>query len=63
VAQLDLLLKTITDHYLGKGLVTSRAYLPQRDLSSGALQVLVVEGALSVFVAPRTVGCPNANWP
>ncbi len=46
VAQLDLLLKTITDHYLGKGLVTSRAYLPQQDLSSGALQVLVVEGRL-----------------
>lgn len=46
VAQLDLLLKTITDHYLDKGLVTSRAYLPQQDLSSGALQVLVVEGRL-----------------
>ncbi|MDU9401318.1 ShlB/FhaC/HecB family hemolysin secretion/activation protein [Pseudomonas sp. zfem004] len=46
VAQLNQLLKTITDHYLGKGLVTSRAYLPQQDLSSGALKVLVVEGRL-----------------
>uniref|UniRef100_UPI0023EE4F56 POTRA domain-containing protein n=1 Tax=Pseudomonas mosselii TaxID=78327 RepID=UPI0023EE4F56 len=35
-----------TDHYLGRGLVTSRAYLPQQDLSSGHLQVLVVEGRL-----------------
>lgn len=46
VAQLNALLKAITDHYLGRGLVTSRAYLPQQDLSSGHLQVLVVEGRL-----------------
>ncbi|MGK3122479.1 POTRA domain-containing protein, partial [Pseudomonas corrugata] len=38
--------KVITDHYIEKGLVTSRAYLPQQDLSSGHLQVLVVEGRL-----------------
>ncbi|WP_434673486.1 ShlB/FhaC/HecB family hemolysin secretion/activation protein [Pseudomonas sp. R1-15] len=46
VPQLNQLLKAITDHYLEKGLVTSRAYLPQQDLSSGHLQVLVVEGRL-----------------
>ncbi|KTC51533.1 ShlB family hemolysin secretion/activation protein [Pseudomonas fluorescens ABAC62] len=46
VAQLNELLKVITDHYIGKGRVTSRAYLPQQDLSSGHLQVLVVEGKL-----------------
>lgn len=46
VPQLNELLKVITDHYLDKGLVTSRAYLPQQDLSSGHLQVLVVEGRL-----------------
>ncbi|MDH0645875.1 ShlB/FhaC/HecB family hemolysin secretion/activation protein [Pseudomonas sp. GD03858] len=46
VAQLNELLKTITDRYIQKGLVTSRAYLPQQDLSSGHLQVLVVEGRL-----------------
>jgi len=46
VAQLNELLKTITDHYIGKGLVTSRAYLPQQDLSVGHLKVLVVEGKL-----------------
>ncbi|MBH3414300.1 ShlB/FhaC/HecB family hemolysin secretion/activation protein [Pseudomonas putida] len=44
VPQLNALLKALTDHYLGRGLVTSRAYLPQQDLSSGHLQVLVVEG-------------------
>ncbi|WP_434560919.1 ShlB/FhaC/HecB family hemolysin secretion/activation protein [Pseudomonas sp. Z4-20] len=46
VPQLNELLKVITDRYLEKGLVTSRAYLPQQDLSSGHLQVLVVEGRL-----------------
>ncbi|MCG8292126.1 ShlB/FhaC/HecB family hemolysin secretion/activation protein [Pseudomonas entomophila] len=46
VTQLNALLKAITDHYLDRGLVTSRAYLPQQDLSAGHLQVLVVEGRL-----------------
>lgn len=46
VAQLNDLLKAITNHYLNKGLVTTRAYLPQQDLSKGVLQVLVVEGRL-----------------
>lgn len=46
VSQLNELLKVITDYYMEKGLVTSRAYLPQQDLSSGNLKVLVVEGRL-----------------
>ena len=46
VAQLNDLLKAITDHYIDKGLVTTRAYLPQQDLSKGGLQVLVIEGKL-----------------
>lgn len=46
VSQLNELLKVITDHYIGKGMITSRAYLPQQDLSSGHLSVFVVEGKL-----------------
>ena len=46
VPQLNALLKVITDYYIEKGLVTSRAYLPQQDLSAGHLKVLVVEGKL-----------------
>jgi len=46
VPQLNELLKVITDRYIEKGLVTSRAYLPQQDLSTGNLKVLVVEGKL-----------------
>jgi hemolysin activation/secretion protein len=46
VPQLNDLLKRITDRYIERGYVTTRAYLPQQDLSSGKLQVLVVEGTL-----------------
>ncbi|WP_395609743.1 ShlB/FhaC/HecB family hemolysin secretion/activation protein [Pseudomonas sp. B22129] len=49
VSQLNDLLKTITDYYIAKGRVTSRAYLPQQDLSTGHLQVLVVEGKLEAL--------------
>lgn len=49
VSQLNELLKVITDYYIAKGRVTSRAYLPQQDLSSGHLQVLVVEGKLEAL--------------
>lgn len=46
VAQLNALLKAITDHYLAMGQVTSRAYLAQQDLSTRHLEVQVVEGRL-----------------
>lgn len=46
IPQLNELLKVITNHYIEKGQVTSRAYLPQQDLSAGHLKVLVVEGRL-----------------
>lgn len=46
VSQLNELLKVVTNLYIEKGLVTSRAYLPQQDLSKGHLQVLVIEGHL-----------------
>ena len=46
VSQLNQLLKNITNRYIDRGQVTSRAYLPQQDMSQGRLQVLVVEGTL-----------------
>jgi len=45
-SQLNELLKAITQHYIDRGYVTSRAYLPQQDLADGELDVLVVEGKL-----------------
>ncbi|NWL76732.1 ShlB family hemolysin secretion/activation protein [Pseudomonas taiwanensis] len=46
VPQLNELLKLITGHYLDRGYVTTRAYLPQQDLSTGTLQIIVIEGKL-----------------
>lgn len=59
VAQLNEILKVITDSYLEKGLVTTRAYLPQQDLSSGVLEVLVVEGKLESLEGDTGSGLSN----
>jgi hemolysin activation/secretion protein len=56
VAQLNGILKVITDHYLEKGWVTTRAYLPQQDLSDGDLEVVVVEGRLESLKADEASG-------
>jgi hemolysin activation/secretion protein len=49
VNQLNTLLKDITRVYFDDGHVTSRAYLPQQNLRSGALIVQVVEGTVEVI--------------
>lgn len=46
VPQLNAVLKSLTDHYLHRGYVTTRAYLPQQDLKHGELNIIVVEGRL-----------------
>ncbi|WP_306299173.1 ShlB/FhaC/HecB family hemolysin secretion/activation protein [Pseudomonas sp. ABC1] len=46
IAQLNELLKIVTQYYLDHGYVTSRAYLAEQDLSSGELTLQVVEGRL-----------------
>lgn len=46
VNQLNALLKAITQFYIDRGYVTSRAYLPQQDMADGELEVLIVEGRL-----------------
>lgn len=56
VPQLNAVLKVITDRYLAKGLVTSRAYLLQQDLSSGNLKIQVVEGKLESLKGAKGSG-------
>nr|BFD39369.1 two-partner secretion system transporter TpsB2 [Pseudomonas sp. FFPRI_1] len=46
VAQINTLLKAITHHYLERGYVTTRAYLPAQELASGQLIIVIVEGRL-----------------
>lgn len=70
VTQLNALLKAITDHYLGRGRVTSRAYLPQQDLATGELRILVVEGRIEALrpdadsgLAPRELAMAYPGTP
>lgn len=46
LADINDLLKAITNEYVGRGYVTSRAYLPEQDLSSGTLELKVIEGRI-----------------
>lgn len=39
----------ILRHYISRGYVTARAYLPPQDLSTGILRIQVVEGAIERF--------------
>src|SRR5690554_2085236 len=43
---LNRLLSNITNAYLSRGYVTTRAYLPPQDLKDGVLQIQVIEGRL-----------------
>jgi len=42
--QINALLAEISNWYLDRGYVTTRAYLPPQDLTTGTLQIVVVEG-------------------
>jgi len=44
--RINELIRAITDHYIAKGYSTTRAYLPPQDLSSGTLEIKVVEGTI-----------------
>ena len=45
-AGIDEILRALTDHYLDRGFVTSRAYVPEQDLSRGTLKIIIIEGLL-----------------
>lgn len=47
VAEIEEILGEITRAYILKGYVAARAYLPAQNLSSGRLEIMVVEGAVS----------------
>ncbi|MGH8492770.1 MAG: ShlB/FhaC/HecB family hemolysin secretion/activation protein [Moraxellaceae bacterium] len=44
LADINSLLAAITNAYVAKGMVTTRAYIAPQDMSSGVLELLVVEG-------------------
>lgn len=46
VSEIEQILALITQDYIFRGFVTTRAYLPQQDLSTGQLEILVIEGVI-----------------
>lgn len=46
VVEIEQILAEVTRDYIGRGYITTRAYLPQQDLSSGTLEILVLEGVV-----------------
>jgi len=53
---IEKLMGDVTRHYIERGFITTRAYLPAQDLSSGKLQLLVVEGRIESL---RVEGDPD----
>lgn len=51
----DNVLQALTQAYLDKGLVTSRAYLPEQDLETGRLLIVVVEGVIEDVVLAEVI--------
>lgn len=49
VTEIEALLSDITRAYVSKGWIAVRAYLPQQDLSTGKLQIVVIEGKVSAI--------------
>src|SRR3546814_8677404 len=47
VDDIERLLGEVTKAYIDRGYATTRAYLPEQDLSSGRLRIEVVEGRIS----------------
>jgi len=50
VSDIEALLGEVTKYYIDRGYITTRAYLPQQDLTQGRLLVLVVEGVVEKVV-------------
>ena len=46
IEELQNVIRVITNYYIGRGYITSRAYLVPQDVAGGVLKVLVVEGGV-----------------
>ncbi|CAI1890618.1 Hemolysin transporter protein shlB precursor [Serratia quinivorans] len=46
LGQIQTLVQQVSDWYIGRGYITSRAFLTEQDLSRGELRLLVLEGQL-----------------
>ncbi len=50
VSDIENILAQITIDYIDRGFITTRAYLPSQNLSSGVLEILVLEGVINSYL-------------
>ncbi|MCE3232748.1 MAG: Polypeptide-transport-associated domain protein ShlB-type [Rickettsiaceae bacterium] len=50
INEINKLMREVTNYYIDKGYVTTRVALPQQDLKSGKLQIMVVEGTVEDII-------------
>jgi hemolysin activation/secretion protein len=62
--QIDALLRQITNIYVQKGYVTSRAYVPPQDTKTGRLTIVVIEGTVErIEVEPKGSAAAATAFP
>ena len=44
LTEINLIIQSITNYYVAQGYTTTRAYIPEQDMTSGDLKILVLEG-------------------
>lgn len=49
IADINALVNVINGAYVSRGYITSRAYLPEQNISSGVLKIVVIEGKLAAI--------------
>ncbi len=54
IGDINAVLRTITNRYIGEGYVTSRAVIGPQDLKSGLLEIIVIEGQLESISSERS---------
>ena len=55
-SKINALLKSVTFLYMRKGYIMARAYIPEQDLNSHILKIVIVEGTLQKIVAAKKNG-------
>ncbi|MOA44470.1 POTRA domain, ShlB-type [compost metagenome] len=52
LSHINALIRAVSQWYLAKSYITSRAFLPEQDLAGGILTLGVLEGRVEVTVIP-----------
>lgn len=64
IKELNALLRRITEMYVSRGYVTTRAYIPPQDTSDGRLSIVVIEGKIErIEVKPRGSVSTGTGFP